>query len=64
MLVAVSNKNDYINAMNEQKNIKQKTEYFCPNCKEPVFLKKGLIKQAHFTHPNLFLVNWKFICQI
>ncbi|MGB7367105.1 competence protein CoiA [Carnobacterium jeotgali] len=50
MLVAVNNENVYVNAMNVQRNIKQKTEYFCPNCKELVFLKKGLIKQAHFTH--------------
>lgn len=50
MLVAVNNKNHYINAMNEQKSKNQKHDYYCPNCKEPVFLKKGLIKQAHFTH--------------
>ncbi len=36
--------------MNEQKIKNQKYDYYCPNCREPVFLKKGLIKQAHFTH--------------
>lgn len=50
MLVAVNNKNHYLNAMNEQKSKSQKHDYYCPSCKEPVFLKKGLIKQAHFTH--------------
>lgn len=50
MLVAVNNKNQYFNASNEEKNKDKKHNYYCPNCKEPVFLKKGLIKQAHFTH--------------
>ncbi|MER2225858.1 MAG: competence protein CoiA family protein [Carnobacterium sp.] len=50
MLVAVSKGNQYVNALDVQKNEKQKRDYYCPSCKEPVFLKKGLIKQAHFTH--------------
>ncbi|WP_373471613.1 competence protein CoiA [Carnobacterium alterfunditum] len=50
MLIALNNKNQYLNAMNEQKIKNQKYDYYCPNCREPVFLKKGLIKQAHFTH--------------
>ena len=50
MLVAVNKINQYVNALDEQKNKKQKKDYYCPSCKEAVFLKKGLIKQAHFTH--------------
>ncbi|WP_407372434.1 competence protein CoiA [Carnobacterium sp.] len=50
MLIAVSKGNQYINALDVQKNPKQKRDYYCPSCKEPVFLKKGAVKQAHFTH--------------
>lgn len=50
MLVAVNKVNQYVNALDEQKNKKRKKDYYCPSCKEPVFLKKGLINQAHFTH--------------
>ncbi|AEB29447.1 protein involved in establishment of DNA transport in competence [Carnobacterium sp. 17-4] len=50
MLVAVNKGNQYVNALDEQKNKKRKKDYYCPSCKKPVFLKKGLIKQAHFTH--------------
>lgn len=49
MLIAINKENQYINAIEEQKNKNQK-KYYCPNCKEPVFLKKGLINQPHFTH--------------
>lgn len=50
MLIAVNKGNQYVNASDEQKSENQKRDYYCPSCKEPVFLKKGLIKQAHFTH--------------
>lgn len=50
MLVAVSKENQYINALDVQKNEKQKKDYYCPSCKEPVFFKQGAIKQPHFTH--------------
>ena len=48
MLVAVNAHNQHVYALDEQKNTHQK--FYCPQCNEPVFLKKGLIKQAHFTH--------------
>ncbi|SEK28552.1 competence protein CoiA [Carnobacterium iners] len=50
MLVALDEKNELIYA-NSLKEVAQTTNhYYCPNCKDYVFLKKGSLKVAHFSH--------------
>lgn len=47
MLIAVDKKQQTVKAYEA---IDQKQEFFCPNCKEIVFLKKGGKKIPHFAH--------------
>ncbi|MEG0267790.1 MAG: competence protein CoiA family protein [Carnobacterium sp.] len=60
MLIALNEKNQpvHANIINEEKQIKK--IYCCPSCKENVFLKKGVLKVAHFSHfkkTNCFLFS-------
>ncbi|WP_414839952.1 competence protein CoiA [Carnobacterium sp. TMP28] len=52
MLVALDEKNELIYAHSLKEVAEEKSHYYCPNCKESVFLKKGSLKIAHFSHFN------------
>ena len=50
MLIALNEKNLPIHANTIRKNKRIKNNYYCPSCKEGVFLKIGTIKVPHFSH--------------
>lgn len=52
MLIALNEKNVLVHVNSIVEELKEKSIYCCPNCKEPVFLKKGVLKIAHFSHFN------------
>lgn len=52
MLIALNQDNEHVHAAKIKivKQLPKHDLYSCPGCKAPVFLKKGKIKQAHFSH--------------
>ncbi|WP_034550770.1 competence protein CoiA [Carnobacterium funditum] len=52
MLIALNGKNQTIHANKVNEEIRGRNLYYCPDCKECVFLKKGVLKVAHFSHFN------------
>lgn len=52
MLIALNGQNSLVHANSINEGLQKKSSYCCPNCKEPVFLKKGALKIAHFSHFN------------
>ena len=52
MFVALDAKNCHVTADQVEKGKEKETEatFFCPGCREAVFLKKGKLMQAHFAH--------------
>lgn len=60
MLTAVNEKNQIIHAPDwyeREKRDLSKSQLFCPSCHNPVFLKSGPLKQAHFAHYHLTNCN-------
>src|SRR5699024_3163532 len=52
MLIALNQDNEHVHAAKIKlvEQLPKHDLYSCPGCKAPVFLKKGKIKQAHFSH--------------
>lgn len=52
MLIALNEKNELIHANTLSEELQTKQSYYCPDCKGHVFLKRGTLKIAHFSHYN------------
>ena len=52
MLIALNKKKELVHANSIIEGLQTKSSYCCPNCKDAVFLKKGTLKVAHFSHFN------------
>lgn len=50
LLIALNEKNLSIHANTIEEDNRIKNSYYCPSCKEGVFLKKGVMKAPHFSH--------------
>ncbi|MGB6178262.1 competence protein CoiA [Carnobacterium sp.] len=52
MLIALNDKEELIHASKVEEKIQKKASFYCPDCKNSVFLKNGKLKIAHFSHFN------------